>query len=518
MTRSRLKMCRKALCLIFAFLFSINSFAAVVSDNDGSAFITKAEFDSLKNDFQSQLNAYNTSIDNKIDNAIAQYLAGLTVEQVITGENYLATIEHPRFYSISKTMSTSTINNIRRGTQERIFGSFHASINGSIQSSYRIFGSYLFSGDGWHDRSGVFQWSGDAINYFYQVKWLDIGAYSYPALDLLNSQSLLQYLGGYAVGFMIASDVVLPDRVDFRNYDLDVSDMASSNVLPWSVTYETCGKSLDNAGLRFNVWNATPNTLDTYEPYSYYTNVTNVNNTTLNTFKDSDLSNFGSTVYEWQMYAPNGALSKGAHDWWITYKNGNVPDNMGQYRNQRVYNWYPNSYEVKYDGYYTTSMFVRCDTNTPVIKYRRPTFRSIQSGDLINYDASKVLNRPIYPTDGAPLTKFVKDVKKLQMDLTITVKDNSTNAIVSNAPYYILLFNQPFGNRNTSDIISGGPYYDLPIIEVSNGVNNFKVTLEESALEHWNEDDIIYARVYSTTANTYAELNCSNVLWTKKSS
>ena len=76
----------------------------------------------------------------------------------------------------------------------------------------------------------------------------------------------------------------------------------------------------------------------------------------------------------------------------------------------------------------------------------------------------------------------------------------------------------PFGNRNTSDIISGGPYYDLPIIEVSNGVNNFKVTLEESVLEHWNEDDIIYARVYSTTANTYAELNCSNVLWTKKSS
>ena len=66
--------------LFFAFLLSINSFAAVVSDNDGSAFITKAEFDSLKNSFQSQLNGYNSNIDAKIDNAIASYLAGIKVE------------------------------------------------------------------------------------------------------------------------------------------------------------------------------------------------------------------------------------------------------------------------------------------------------------------------------------------------------------------------------------------------------------------------------------------------------
>ena len=68
---------KKALVLFFAFLLSINSFAAVVADNDGSAFITKAEFDSLKNNFQSQLDQYNTQIDNKIDNAIASYLAGI---------------------------------------------------------------------------------------------------------------------------------------------------------------------------------------------------------------------------------------------------------------------------------------------------------------------------------------------------------------------------------------------------------------------------------------------------------
>ena len=59
---------------------SIESLGAVVSDNDGSAFITKGEFDSLKNDFQNQIDQYNTSIDSKIDGAIAAYLAGINVE------------------------------------------------------------------------------------------------------------------------------------------------------------------------------------------------------------------------------------------------------------------------------------------------------------------------------------------------------------------------------------------------------------------------------------------------------
>ena len=48
-------MFKKTIAIVLVLIFSVNSFAAVVSDNDGSAFITKAEFDSLKNDFQFQI-------------------------------------------------------------------------------------------------------------------------------------------------------------------------------------------------------------------------------------------------------------------------------------------------------------------------------------------------------------------------------------------------------------------------------------------------------------------------------
>ena len=80
---------KKVGVLFIAGLLCFNSFAAIVSDNDGSAFITKAEFDSLKNDFQAQIDSYNTSIDNKIDGAIAAYLAGIRVSKTETQNIFL---------------------------------------------------------------------------------------------------------------------------------------------------------------------------------------------------------------------------------------------------------------------------------------------------------------------------------------------------------------------------------------------------------------------------------------------
>ena len=67
----------KRLVALFLFvLLSCESFAAIVSDNDGSSFVTKREFEALKENFASQVEKYNASIDSKIDGAIANYLTG----------------------------------------------------------------------------------------------------------------------------------------------------------------------------------------------------------------------------------------------------------------------------------------------------------------------------------------------------------------------------------------------------------------------------------------------------------
>lgn len=81
MKKSNFKLKKKLLAIVFVLVLCVENFAAVVSDNDGSAFITKAEFDSLKNNFQSQIDKFNTSIDAKIDEAISSYLAGITTKR-----------------------------------------------------------------------------------------------------------------------------------------------------------------------------------------------------------------------------------------------------------------------------------------------------------------------------------------------------------------------------------------------------------------------------------------------------
>lgn len=67
--------------LMIVISYMCNVYAIAISDNDGSAFISKAEFDSKKNDFQSRLNTTLTSIDVKIEDAIASYLENANADK-----------------------------------------------------------------------------------------------------------------------------------------------------------------------------------------------------------------------------------------------------------------------------------------------------------------------------------------------------------------------------------------------------------------------------------------------------
>ena len=81
MFRRRQKLSKRVFTSLLMIILSLNSFAAIVSDNDGSAFVTKSEFDNLKRSFADQIENYNTSIDNKIDGAIASYLSGIKLQK-----------------------------------------------------------------------------------------------------------------------------------------------------------------------------------------------------------------------------------------------------------------------------------------------------------------------------------------------------------------------------------------------------------------------------------------------------
>ena len=75
------KVGKRVMALFIVALLNINSYAAV-SGNDGSAFVTKAEFDALVNTFNEQMDDYEDTLVTKVDGAIANYLNSLSIDNM----------------------------------------------------------------------------------------------------------------------------------------------------------------------------------------------------------------------------------------------------------------------------------------------------------------------------------------------------------------------------------------------------------------------------------------------------
>lgn len=104
-----IRISKMIMSFVIILLLGFQTFAVVVSDNDGSAFITKAEFDSLKNNFQSQINQYNVSVDSKIDAAISSYLVGIKVEKTETISTNFNTIMQTNYWEGIKNLKESDV-------------------------------------------------------------------------------------------------------------------------------------------------------------------------------------------------------------------------------------------------------------------------------------------------------------------------------------------------------------------------------------------------------------------------
>ena len=92
---------KKILILLFTFLYSISTFASIVDNNDGAAFVTKAEFEDLKMSFNEQIERYNNSLDNKIDGVISDYLAGVRVIKKENRKKLIRGTDHWLMYNTS---------------------------------------------------------------------------------------------------------------------------------------------------------------------------------------------------------------------------------------------------------------------------------------------------------------------------------------------------------------------------------------------------------------------------------
>ena len=503
---------KNALCLIFAFLLSIESFAAVVSDNDGSAFITKAEFDSLKNNFQAQLDSFNNNIDSKIDNAIAGYLAGIKVEKTSSGENYISRLGGVRFYSQTKTLNTTSVDNIRYGYMVRAFGSLSPINVSQLYIAKARMGSWLYSSDGSHDRSGVLNYGGTENNYFYEVEDIVLGSTTYKALIDTTSKKLMHYFGAYGSCWDSNSDNNLVGNVTLKAYNLDLSSYSTNAVEPWEFSWSQLGMSMTAKGQKFNVWCKYDNDSDGIEGYYYFNNNWNDPNTNVNTFTTNDFNNWTESKQfdcsEWY----------GLDCWFSTHDDSTNGSNTTDYWTfRRIYTgnggWHQGTTGYTNEGGIATS-WINYTKATPWVKYKMPKFYEKKVGALVNGSATKLLKTDIYPYSGSPLTKMKDKVTKLEINLNVNAYRADTNVLQASKPYYVLIHRGKFPNNSTSYLLTLLPDDDYYMYYVDDGKSNPTITIDKDKLSKWNKDDYLYVRVYVEDTNCYAKVGCNDITFT----
>ena len=180
-------MLKKLAVVLLVVLMSIESLAATVSDSDGNAFVTKAEFEKLKYEFNVQINRYNNSIDNKIDGVISNYLNSLRLNSKI--ERSVISYNEDGIVSIEdKTTLPWTEGYIN------IYGSF---IHGRFNANARDIQDNPTTTPGgkafWNSLPYVGNWQ-----YTLAVKsWDDITAFKELAIYDVDWTNLTARWGGY---------------------------------------------------------------------------------------------------------------------------------------------------------------------------------------------------------------------------------------------------------------------------------------------------------------------------------
>ena len=117
--KKHIKRMKRLIAILSILAMSTNSFAAV-GGNDGSAFVTKAEFDALVNTFNEQMDNYAASLETKVDGAIANYLMSLDSTQTIELENYIesaknANIKNVQFMKWVAPQATKDVEDVAGG-------------------------------------------------------------------------------------------------------------------------------------------------------------------------------------------------------------------------------------------------------------------------------------------------------------------------------------------------------------------------------------------------------------------
>ena len=422
------KKIKRILAVLMVIILNATSYAAVGA-NDGSAFITKSEFDALVNTFNEQMDTYEGSLVSKIDGSIANYLAGMSNVMLLNLTDYATSVanqgsKYVTFYNYPTTDAFTVSNKNNYGKA----GSFYMKYvgNNAAPSQY----------------TNMFRESSAGFERAFQ--YTDFGSKNYLYL-LMNNETISDSDSGYDGNAAFLQEVEsYYNLIYIRNEASGISYVAGSAVNSSTLQSGT-NKSHTVSVPNQNKYAGTFNNVES----------TKVGNSTVNTtatisedwtsngeqsFKGAGypstnkiksqtlyaVNNANKTYFDGDQQTITGCQASNAGGKFYTFNNGN--GNYGSYTASSGFTW---TYKYYWHKIFTTD-----------------------STKLSNYGASQVINKAVRLYNGVPLTRvYLPGEVKFNVTVTNTVGNDT----------YLTISDEPFDNDNrysTKTYTAGGKTYD----------------------------------------------------------
>ena len=354
LAKSMKRLCRRVTCFFACVCFCINTFSAAVSDNDGAAFITKAEFDSLKNTFQSEIDRYNNSLDNKIESAISSYIGGVKAKKQTKQDNL-----YNRFGSIVR-WTDIPIKSV------------------SLKYQVKSFSAIFFQGDGYSSSNMLLCrfMSGNTTS-------TSSGTGTY---NLFTKENDVKYYYGYVSGEYCTTNYVFSGVFMFSGSSIDGKEFPSSTVNGSRDTWPDSSSYVWNGGGTTQNWyTSDPNTSGWGNKQAYWSRSDSYNN---------------GTTYNYVNYMSSGSISSTANRM-LDFNN-----RVGGYSESGARTDFRSYISLSY-SLTNAIMYNGGAGGTPKIKddhaYFYPQSYDVAPSNLYSWAAYTALGRNIYLYQGLPL-------------------------------------------------------------------------------------------------------------------
>ena len=479
---------KRALVLFIIVIINFNSFSAVVSSNDGSAFITKAEFDALVNDFNSRIEDYEKSIDAKIDGAIAEYLAGLA-----TASSYI-------MEDLIHVAKENNVNNLKFIQWKTPATAIHTDdVDAGLFMNKVVCAADLREAGA----KGYVQITNSPVNIG------GIQQITYTGNDSSKGNTSYYYYAGFPFGTYNESDYKVTGNIntwylnDVSRYRLHYKLVALSVVCADAATRFFTEDGLDTTPPSDIVVNYATGATAYMPGQSYQTIISSYLNQpwgATNTISHTWTKQSDDTANSFLNYNLSSSISGTTHVIASSYK-----DNYSstEYRNLNIQNTDSSGANLRVfrltgstsEGFKTSNKYVRI-VRTPkfYFQYNGVKVYNVYWANLVNSFYTTYFNIPYYKYYGIPICK----PNKMTGDITLKLKFNNTQ-VSSVYPAFTYQINDvKFSNGNLPS--ASNVLYNETVPQ-GNSTYTKEITITKDTVKDTTNGDYLYIKIQPSVAN-----------------